>query len=71
MLFTALFNAVCLYSASLPLSFVFMLFLGLLTRSFLFQLLFRIMHSAFNMKVFILLCSHRFVCERAMCSQEK
>ena len=47
MLLAALSNGVCLYNAFLP-----MLFLGLLTHSILFQLLFCNMHSDFNLLVF-------------------
>ena len=50
--------------------FVFMLFLGLLTVC-LFQILFCVMFSAFNLLVFVIICSHRFLNERAMCSLEK
>ena len=37
----------------------------------LFQILFCITLSAFNLLVFLILCSHRFHSERAMCSLEK
>ena len=71
MLFAALSNAVCLYNAFFANVFVFMLFLGLLTHSLLFQILCCITHSAFNLLVFLILCSHRCFNERTMCSLEK
>ena len=66
MLLAALFNAVCLnntyfLSLSFEMLFVFMLCPRLLTHSLLhslFQILFCIMHIAFNQLVFLILCSH-------------
>ena len=37
----------------------------------LFQILFCIMYSAFSQLVFLILCSHIFFNEMAMCTQEK
>ena len=66
MLFAALFNADYFYNACfLPvifrMLFVFMICLGLLTHSLFISILFCIMHSAFNLLVFLLLCSRRFL----------
>ena len=54
MLFAALTNAVCLNNASffLPLIFIFMLCLCLLTHSLYISFFICIMHSAFNLFVF-------------------
>ena len=73
MLFTALSNAVCLYIAYfLPLTFgnAFCFHALSWVIDTVFLLLFCAMHSAFNLSVFLILCSHRFY-ESAMCSLEK
>ena len=77
MLFTALFNAVCLYNViyfylDIFKCFLFFCFvLGYWHIVCLFQILFCIMHSAFNLLDFLILCSHRFVTERVKCSLER
>ena len=77
MLFAAISNAVYLYNAYIiPLifanSFCFHAFSWFIDTVCLFQILFSIMHSAFNLLVVLILCSHRFLLnERAMCSLEK
>ena len=83
MLFAALFNAVCLYNAFIiflllifanvivNVNVVIMLCLGLLTHSsFISGMIF---HHAqcFYCWFFLILCSHHFLYERAMCSLEK
>ena len=75
MLFAVLSNAVCLHNAYfLPMiianDIFFMLYLGFF-KHILFLILFCIMHSAFNLLVFLILCSHRLCNERPMCSLEK
>ena len=67
MLFTALSNAVCLHNAFCFIAIDFCqcfsfscLVLGYWHIVCLFQMLFCIMHSAFNLLVFIILCSLRF-----------
>ena len=71
----ALFNAVCLCNAFFAIDFFKRFFSYALSWVIdtvcLFQILFCIMHSAFNVLVFLILCSHRFFYERAMCSLEK
>ena len=74
-LFAALSNVVCLYNAFFLL-LIFantfcMLCLGLLTQSLFISSM--IFHHAqcFNLLVFIILFSHNFLYERAMCSLEK
>ena len=63
MLFAVLSNAVCLYNAFFPLIFANVLCSHGLTLVIdtvcLFQVLFCIMHSAFNLLVFLILCSRR------------
>ena len=77
MLLAVLSNAVCLLNAYfLPLIFAnAFCFRGLSwfidTWFLLFQILFCMMHSAFNLLVFLILCSHRSLHERAMCSLVK
>ena len=51
--------------------FVFMPCLGLFAHSLFISMLFCIMHSGFNLLVFLILCLDRFFNERAMCSLEK
>ena len=58
MLFAALLNA--LFAFDFFNVFVFMFCYVLLTYS-LFQILFCIMHNAFNLLVFLILCSHHFL----------
>ena len=61
MLFAALSNADSLYNAHFfAIDFFSMLCLGLLTVC-LFQILFCITHSAFNLLVFLILCSHNLL----------
>ena len=70
-LFAALFNAVCLHNTLFfAIDFFKCFVLGYRHIVCLFQILFWIMHSAFNLLVFLILCSHRFFNERAMCSLE-
>ena len=76
LLFAALSHAICLYNAYfLPLIFANALYFHTLSWFIdtvcLFQTLFHIMHSAINLLVFLILCSHLFCNERAMCSLEK
>ena len=76
MLLTALFNAVCLYNAYFLLlifanAFSFHALSWVIDIVCLFQILSYIMHSAFNLLVFLILCSHRFFNEKGMCSLEK
>ena len=81
MLFGALSNAVCLYSASfLPMiyaiAFYFHVLSWFIDTVCLFHVLICIMHSAFNLLVFpnsmfIPLLLFFFFIERAMCSPEK
>ena len=66
MLSVALFNAVCLRSAHfLRLTFVnafcFHALSWVIDTVCLFQILSCIMHSAFNLLAFLILCSHRFL----------
>ena len=75
MLFAALFNSVCLSNAYFIYfyfckCFFFHTLSWVIDAVFLFQILFCIMHSAFNLLVFVLLCSHIFYNERTMCSGE-
>ena len=66
MLLTALSNAVCLHNAYLFAidfckCFLFSCFVIVHWHiACLFQVLFCIVHSAFNVLVFLILCSHRF-----------
>ena len=78
MLFAALFNAICLYNAFImPLTFSNAFCFHSLswvndTLFNYFKYYFRIMHIAFNLLVFLILCSHQFFLnERAMCSLDK
>ena len=69
MLFAALSNAVCLYNAYfLPLifanTFCFHDLSWFIDTVFLFQILSCIMHSAFNLLVFLIPCSHRLFNDR-------
>ena len=74
MLFAALSNAVCLHKASFFAidfckCFLFSCFVLFFRHIVcLFHILFCIMHSAFNLLVFLILCSHSccFLSERAM-----
>ena len=75
MLLTALFNDVCLHNSFFPLtfanSFCFVALSLIIDTACLFQILFCIMHSSFNLLVFLILCFTPFYYERAMCSLEK
>ena len=76
MLLAALFNAVCLHNAYfLHLTFAntisFHALSWVIDKVCLFQILPCIMHSAFSQLSFLILCSHHFLYERAMCSREK
>ena len=64
-LFTALFNAVCIMLIFLPLTFVFMRSLRLLTVC-LRQILFCVMHSAFNLLDLLISCLHIFMKELSL-----
>ena len=75
MLFDALYNAVCLHNAFLSfylflqMLFVFMLCLGLLTHSLFISSM--ILQHAQCCWFLLILCSHHFLYEGAMCSLEK
>ena len=73
MLFAALSNAVCLHNAILLLIFAvdFMLCLGLLTQFVYFKYDFPSYAVFLICWFFLILCSHHFLHERAMCSLEK
>ena len=78
MLLVALFNAVCLHNAPsfLPFTFsnafCFHALSWFIETVCLFHILYCIIHSAFNLLVFLILLSHGFfINERAMCSLEK
>ena len=64
MLFAALLNTVCLHNAFLPLTFskafCFHALSWFSDTICLFKILFCTMHSAFNLLVFLILCSHLF-----------
>ena len=69
----ALFNVDCLYNAYiLPLTF-FHALAWVIDTVCLLQILYGIMHSGFNLLVFLIWCSQYFCLfnERAMCSLEK
>ena len=75
MLFAALSNAICLcnayfFSIDLCKCFLFSCF-DLDYIVYLFQVLFCILHSEFNLLVFQILCLCHFFHEKAMCSLEK
>ena len=81
MLFTSLSSAASLQNAYLHFYFLGIDFckcflfhklsLGLLTHSlFISSMIFHHV-QCFNLLVFLILCSHHFLCERAMCSLEK
>ena len=78
MLFAALSNAVCLHNASFFLfaidlckCFCFMLYLGLLTQFVYFKYDFPSCAVLLICWFFLILCSHHFLYERAMCHLEK
>ena len=78
MLFSALSNAVCLHNDFFFLllifanAFCFMLYLGLLTHSlFISSMIFHHAQCFKSVGFFLILCSHHFSNERAMCSLEK
>ena len=76
MLFPALFSAVCLYNAyffkfTFANAFCFHALSWVIDTVYLFKILFYIMYSTFNLLIFLILCSHRFFNERAMCSLKK
>ena len=74
MLFAGLSNAVCLHSAFFAIDFckcfLFHTLSWFIDTVCLFQLRYCIMHSAFNLWIFLILCSRRFIYKRAMCSRE-
>ena len=79
MLFASLSNAVCLYNDFFPFflllvsanAFCFMLCLGLLTQFVYFKYDFPSCAVLLICWFFPILCSHHFLCERAICSLEK
>ena len=72
MLLTALSNAVCIMLSSFfANAFCCHALSWFVNTVCLFQVLFSIMHSAFDLLVFPNLCSHHFLYERAMCSLGK
>ena len=76
MLFTALLGLfVCIMLIVLPLTlanaFCFHALSWIIDTVYLFKMLFCIMHSAINLLALLILCSHHFFNERAMCSLEK
>ena len=79
MLLAALSNAVCFYNVfcfvSLQLvfanAFCFMLYLGLLTQFVYFKHDFSSCAVLLIRLFLLILCSHHFLCEEAMCSLEK
>ena len=75
MLLAALSNSVCLFNAFLLLifanAFCFILCLGLLTQFVYFKYDFPSCAVLLICWFILILCSHHFVCERAMCSLEK
>ena len=74
MLFSALSNAVCLHNAFFAIyfckCFVFILYLGLLTQFVYFKYDFPSYAVLLICWFFLILCSHHFLYERAMCSGE-
>ena len=74
-MFAALSHAVCFYYAFFAIdfenAFCFHALSWFIDIVCLFKVLFSIMRSAFNLLVFLILCSHHFSYERTMCSLEK
>ena len=70
MLFAALSNAVCFYNAFFAIAFCFMLCLGLLTQFVYFKYDFPSCAVLLICWFFLILCSHHFLYETAMCSGE-
>ena len=76
MLLAALSNAVCLYNVFFVIDFckcfLFHACLGLLTHIlFTSSMIFRSCAVLLICWFFLILCSHHFLCEKAMCSLEK